>query len=78
MHESGGNGRLMRPPVPLSRRFFMHPFVWLGIALVVLWVILWLGLKIVSGVIHLLVIVGIVLLVWGLVKKGARAVDRRL
>lgn len=56
----------------------MHPFVWLGIALVVLWVILWLGLKIVSGVIHLLVIVGIVLLVWGLVKKGARAVDRRL
>jgi hypothetical protein len=55
----------------------MHPLVWLGIALVVLWAILWLGLKIVSGVIHLLVIVGIVLLVWGLVKKGARAIDRR-
>ena len=56
----------------------MHPFVWLGIALLVLWVILWLGLKIVSGVIHLLVIVGVALLVWGLVKKGTNAVKRRL
>ena len=39
--------------------------VWLGIALVVLWAVLWLGLKIVSGVIHLLVFAGLVLLVWG-------------
>jgi hypothetical protein len=56
----------------------MHPFVWLGVALVVLWAIMWLGLKIVSGVIHLLVIAGIVLLVWGLVKKGTNAVKQRL
>ncbi len=52
--------------------------VWLGIALLVLWAVLWLGLKIVSGVIHLLVIAGVVLLVWGLVKRGARAVGNRL
>ena len=56
----------------------MHPLVWLGVALLVLWGILWLGLKIVSGVIHLLVIAGVVFLVWGLVKRGARAVGRRI
>ena len=56
----------------------MHPFVWLGILLLVLWAVLWLGLKIVSGVIHLLVIAAVVFLVWGLVKRGARAVSKRL
>ena len=52
----------------------MHPFVWLGVILLVLWAVLWLGFHIVAGVIHLLVIVGVAFLVWGLVKKGARAV----
>ena len=56
----------------------VHLFAWLGIALVVLWAVLWLGFKIVSGVVHLIVLVGIVLLVWGLMKKGARAVNNRL
>ena len=54
----------------------MSALVWLGIVLIVLWVILWLGFHIVSGLIHLLVIIGIILLVWGLIKRGARAVDR--
>jgi hypothetical protein len=56
----------------------MHPFVWLGVVLLVLWAVLWLGFKLVSGVVHLLVIVGVVFLVWGLVKRGARAVGNRL
>ena len=56
----------------------MHPFVWLGVVLLVLWLVLWLGFKIVSGVVHLLVIVGLAFLVWGLVKRGARAVSNRL
>jgi hypothetical protein len=56
----------------------MHVLAWLGIVLLVLWAVLWLGFKIVSGVVHLLVIIGVVLLVWGLLKKGARAVGRRL
>jgi hypothetical protein len=56
----------------------MHGFVWLGIVLLVLWMVLWLGFKIVSGVVHLRVLVAIVFIVWGLVKTGARAVDRRL
>ena len=56
----------------------MHPFVWLGVVLIALWAVLWLGFHIVSGVIHLIVVVGLVLLVWGLVKRGARAVGNRL
>lgn len=55
----------------------MHTLAWIGIALLVLWAVLWLGFQIVSGVVHLLVIAGIALLVWGLVKKGARAVSDR-
>jgi hypothetical protein len=52
----------------------MSPLVWVGIVLVALWALLWLGLKIVSGVIHLLVIIGIALVIWGLIKRGANAV----
>jgi hypothetical protein len=63
---------------PVRKEETVHPLVWLGIALLVLWGILWLGFKIVSGVIHLLVIVGVVFLAWGLAKRGARAVRNRL
>lgn len=56
----------------------MNPLVWLGIVLLVLWAILWLGFKIVSGVVHLLVIAAVIMIAWGLVKKGARAVNDRL
>ena len=50
------------------------PSLWLGIVLVVTWAILWLGLKIATGLIHLLVIVGLALVIWGYIKKGARAI----
>lgn len=56
----------------------VHALVWIGIVLLVLWGVLWLGFNIVSGVVHLLVIAAIALIAWGLLKKGARAVDRRL
>jgi len=56
----------------------MHALVWLGIALLVLWGVLWLGFHIVSGLVHLLVIAGIIFLVWGLIKRGASAVGGRL
>lgn len=55
----------------------MHALVWLGVVLLVLWVILWLGLKIVSGLVHLLIILAVVFIIWGLVKKGARAIGNR-
>jgi hypothetical protein len=56
----------------------VHGIGWLGVVLVVLWAVLWLGLKIVSGVVHLLVVIGLAFVVWGLVKRGARAVGNRL
>lgn len=54
----------------------MSALVWIGILLVVAWLVLWLGFHLVTGLIHLLVIVGVILIVWGLVKRGAHAVDR--
>lgn len=56
----------------------MHVFVWFGIALLVLWAVLWLGFQIVSGLVHLIVLAAVVFIVWGLVKKGARAVGDRV
>jgi len=53
----------------------MHPFVWIGLLLLALWAVLWIGFKVVSGVVHLLVLAAIGMIVWGLMKKGARALD---
>jgi hypothetical protein len=50
------------------------PSLWLGIVLIVTWAVLWLGLKIATGVIHLIVIVGLALIIWGFIKRGARAI----
>jgi hypothetical protein len=52
----------------------MSPLAWIGAILIVVWLLGWLAFKIASGLIHLVLIVGIALLVWGLVKKGANAV----
>jgi len=41
---------------------------YIGIAIIILWLVLWLALKITTGVIHLLVIAGLVLLVVGFLK----------
>lgn len=55
----------------------MTTYVRLGAILIVAWTVLWLGLKIVTGVVHLLFVAGVALLVVGLVRRGARAVQRR-
>ena len=55
----------------------MSALGWLGAVLVVLWILGWLVFKIASGLIHLVLIIGIALFVWGLMKKGARAVRGR-
>jgi hypothetical protein len=56
----------------------MHPLTILGIVLLVAWALLWLGFKIVSGMVHLIVLVAVALIIWGLVKKGASAVGKRM
>lgn len=53
----------------------MGALVWIGVVLFVLWVVLWLGFHIVSGLVHLLAIVAIAMIIWGLVKRGANAVS---
>jgi hypothetical protein len=52
----------------------MQALIWLGVVLVVFWAVLWLGLKIATGFIHVLFLVGLVLVMWGLIKRGARAI----
>ncbi len=46
----------------------------LGVALIILWIILWLAVKITFGAIHLLLLAGIVLIVFGLLRSTARRV----
>lgn len=50
------------------------PSLWLGIILIVAWAFMWLGLKIATGLIHVIVIVGLALIIWGYIKRGARAI----
>ena len=56
----------------------MNALAGLGILLIICWAVLWLGFHMVTGAVHLLVVVGAVLLIWGLVKRGARTVDRNV
>lgn len=42
---------------------------YLGLAMLVLWLVLWLAVKITFGAIHLLVVLGIVMLVLGFLKS---------
>jgi hypothetical protein len=44
--------------------------VWLGAAMIVCWGILWLGVKLAVVAVHLLLILGVVLIGWGLLHKG--------
>jgi hypothetical protein len=60
------------PRVPFSGKLMagnsMKILVWLGIALVVCWGVLWLGIKIAVGAIHLLLLLGAALIVWGFIQ----------
>jgi hypothetical protein len=53
----------------------MSALIWICIVLLALWGVLWLGFHIVAGAIHLLVVLAVVFIVWGLVKRGAHAVN---
>jgi len=49
----------------------MKPLVWLGIGLIVAWAILWLGIKLAAFAVHLLLLIGVVLIGWGLLRRGS-------
>lgn len=48
----------------------MKPLVWLGIALIVAWGVLWLGIKMAVFAVHLLLLIGVALIGWGLLHRG--------
>lgn len=49
----------------------MKALFWIGLALVICWGVLWLGIKIAVGAIHLLFLLGVILIGWGLLRRGA-------
>ncbi len=51
----------------------MKVLLWIGIVMVVSWGLLWLGVKIAVGAIHLLLILGIALIGWALIKSQTRS-----
>jgi hypothetical protein len=55
--------------VTKKKGHFLGVLKFLGLALIVLWLVLWLAVKITFGAIHLLVALGLILLVWGFVKS---------
>jgi hypothetical protein len=50
----------------------MGALKWLGAALIVTWLVLWLAVKITFGAIHLLFLIGVAMLVIGLFKSASR------
>jgi hypothetical protein len=44
----------------------------IGIAVIVLWLVLWLAVKVTFGAVHLLAVLGVVMLVAGLMKSSTR------
>jgi len=49
----------------------MKSLVWLGIALIVAWAVLWLGIKLAAFAVHLLLVIGVALIGWGLLQRTA-------
>lgn len=45
----------------------------LGIAVIILWLVLWLAVKVTFGAIHLLVLLGLAMLVIGFLKSAGRS-----
>jgi hypothetical protein len=48
----------------------MKPLVWIGIAMVVAWAVLWLGIKMAVFAVHALLLIGVALIGWGLLYKS--------
>jgi hypothetical protein len=48
----------------------MRLLTYLGLAIIVVWLVLWLAVKVTFGAIHLLVVLGIVMLVVGFLKSS--------
>jgi hypothetical protein len=49
----------------------MRLLAWIGIAMIVCWGVLWLGIKLAVGAVHALLVLGLVLVVVGFLRRGA-------
>jgi hypothetical protein len=47
----------------------MKLLVWIGVAMMICWGILWFGIKLAIGAIHILLVLGLVLFCWGLLQR---------
>lgn len=52
-----------------------NALTWLGVALVVCWAVLWLSVKIAVAAVHVLLLLGLALVVWGLARRGAKRLN---
>jgi hypothetical protein len=50
----------------------MRSLLWVGILLVILWALGWLVFRIASALIHIVLVVGIILAIMAVVRRGAR------
>lgn len=50
------------------RTTHMKGLVWLGVIMVIAWAVLWLGVKMAVGAIHLLLLFGLIAIIWGFVQ----------
>jgi hypothetical protein len=48
----------------------MGLLTYLGLAIIIVWLVLWLAVKVTFGAIHLLVVLGVVMLVVGFLKSS--------
>jgi membrane protein implicated in regulation of membrane protease activity len=55
----------------------MRIWIILGVVLIAIWVMMWLVFRILSWTIHILVVLGLILLLYGLVRRGARQARSR-
>lgn len=51
----------------------MKVIVWIGVAMVLCWGILWLGIKMAVAAVHLLLLLGLILIGWGMLRRGPSA-----
>jgi Flp pilus assembly protein TadB len=54
-----------------------RPLVMIGIGVIVLWAVLWLVFRVVAFFVHILVVVGLLLILWGLLQRGRRQIGER-
>lgn len=50
----------------------MRSLLWVGILLVILWALGWLVFRVASALIHIVLVVGIILAIMAVVRRGAR------